>query len=160
MSTLLKKGKLVRTDVWREGKWLDLWSVVHVLSGLLVGFFSYFVGIDALLGIVLAIVVFTVYELFEVYVEIEEAPTNRFMDVVIGMVGYIPAFFLIAPLLTEKNLILTFLVLLTFNGALSVAGWRASQKAYILEKRLRSNLTDKRKRLKEKSKKFRSKHHL
>ena len=30
----LHDGVFVRSDIWREGQWLDLWSVVHLLSGI------------------------------------------------------------------------------------------------------------------------------
>lgn len=160
MRLLSKKLKYARTDIWREGKWLDLWSVVHVFSGLLVGFSIYLLHMDAVLGTMLAAVVLIAYELFEIYAEIEEAPTNRFMDVVVGMVGYVPAFFLISPILTSEDLVLTFVLLLVLNSALSIAGWHASQKALDIEKHLRTRLAADRQRLKERSKRFRSKHHF
>ena len=131
-----------------------------MLSGLLVGFFFYFLHLDAVFGMILAVVVLTAYELFEIYAEIEEAPTNRYMDIVVGIVGYVPAFFLISPILTKEDLILTFVLLLVLNSVLSVSGWRASQKALDIEKHLRTRLTADRKRLKERSKRFRSKHHF
>lgn len=35
-----------RTDIWREGKYLDLWSVPHVLSGISVALGLYILGFD------------------------------------------------------------------------------------------------------------------
>ena len=98
--------------------------------------------------------------LFEIYAEIDEAPTNRYMDIVVGMVGYVPAFFLISPILTREYLIQTFALLLVLNSVLSISGWRASQKALDIEKHLRARLTADRQRLKERGKRFRTKHHL
>lgn len=157
---IVSKIKLIRTDAWREGKWLDLWSVVHVFSGLLLGFFFYYLHIRTIFGILLALFLLIAYELFEKFVEIYEAPTNRFMDVVVGMAGYIPAYFLISPFLINEHLILIFTLLLILNSVMSVIGWRASQKATALEKRVRAKIASNRKRLKERGVAFRSKHHF
>jgi uncharacterized protein YacL len=154
------KIKLVRTDLWREGAWLDLWSVVHVLSGLLLGFFFYYLDIHAIFGVLLAVLVLTVYELFEMFVEIYEAPTNRFMDVVVGIVGYLLAFFLISPLLAKEYLVLTFVCMFIVNSVMSIIGWRASQKAAAFQKRVHARIAINRQRLKERKAAFRSKHHF
>lgn len=160
MRLLLTKRRLIRTDVWREGKWLDLWSVVHVLSGLLLGFFFYYLHIHVILGLLLAVFLLVAYELFEKFVEIYEAPTNRFMDIVVGIAGYIPAFFLISPLLTKKYLVLTFVCMLIVNSVMSIIGWRASQKAAALQKRVHARIAINRQRFKERGAAFRSKHHF
>lgn len=160
MSIVKNKIKLVRTDIWREGKWLDLWSVVHMLSGLLVGFFFYYLKVHAIFGILLAVLVFIAYELFEIFAEIYETPTNRFMDVVVGMMGYIPAFFLISPLLAREYVLLTFALLLGVNITMNIIGWRASHKAAVFEKRVRERIAVNRQRRKDRKTKLHSNHQL
>ncbi len=130
-------GRFVRTDIWREGEWLDLWSVVHLLSGASVGFTLYALRLSALASVLLAFLLFVAYEMWEKIVEIEETPANRFMDVVVGMVSFLPTFFLFAPPLPETVFILVFGFVLTANIVMSVFGWIASQKAAVLEKHLR-----------------------
>src|SRR3989344_7912925 len=90
----------IRTDMWREGEWLDLWSVVHFLSGMSVGFVIYLMRFDPLASVVIALLLFTTYEMWEAMVHIKETPANRFMDVVVGMVSFTPTFFYIAPTLS------------------------------------------------------------
>ena len=140
-------NKYDRTDLWREGKWLDLWSVVHFLSGASVGFGFYFLHFGAFAGTALAFVCLVAYEMWEVIVKIEERPTNRFMDVVTGMASFLPVFFWVAPRLTFIQLIEAFALVLAINILLSAIGWRVSQKAIALQKRMRQRYEAERKKL-------------
>ena len=139
--------KYTRTDIWREGKWLDLWSIVHLLSGLSLGLGFSFLPVGAFAAIALAFVLLVAYEMWETIVRIEETPTNRFMDVVVGMVGFLPAFFLCAPLLSAAHRIEVFAVMLVVDCVMSFFGWRASQKAAALQKNLRARYVKERARL-------------
>ena len=140
-------GRFVRTDIWREGKWLDLWSVVHFLSGMSVGLGFYFLRFDPLAANALALVSFVAYEMWEALMDIFETPQNRFMDVVVGEVSFLPTFFLLAPLFTHRELVPIFALVFIVNVALATLGWRASQKAAELEKRLRAELAKQRAKL-------------
>lgn len=139
--------KYDRTDMWREGKWLDLWSVVHFLSGASVGLGFYFLHFGALASVLLALVGLTAYEMWEVIVQIEERPTNRFMDVVVGMASFLPTFFLLAPRLSFIQLVEAFILVLAVNILLSIIGWRVSRKAIELQKRMRARYDAERKKL-------------
>ncbi len=144
---IVNSGKFERTDIWREGKWLDLWSVVHFLSGITIGFSLYFLHFGPLASSLLAGISLIAYEMWEAIVQIEEAPTNRFTDVAFGMAGYLPAFFLFAPWLSTELFILAFGSVFTANIVMSIIGWHASQKAAALEKRLRDRFAIQRARL-------------
>jgi hypothetical protein len=136
-----------RTDMWREGKWLDLWSAVHFLSGISVGLGFYFLHFGVLASTLLALVCLVAYEMWEMIVKIEETPTNRFMDVVVGMMSFVPAYFLLAPALTNTQLVYLFAAVLAVNIVSSIFGWRASQKAAELQKRMRLRYDTERKKL-------------
>ena len=142
-------GKIERTDIWREGKWLDLWSVVHFLSGISIGFSLYLLNFGALASVVLALLLLISYEMWEAMVKIEETPANRFMDVVVGMVSFLPTFFILGPSLSRAPLFFVFGIVFIVNIVMSVFGWRASQKAAVLEKRLRARYAVERARLRE-----------
>ncbi len=129
--------RFVRTDVWHEGEWLDLWSVVHALSGVSMGFALYAMRLGALASVMLAFLLLVSYEMWEKIVQIEETPMNRFLDVVVGMVSFLPSFFFLAPPLPGTLFILVFGFVLTANVVMSVFGWVASRKAIVLEKYLR-----------------------
>jgi hypothetical protein len=134
---ITRTGKYERTDIWKEGKWLDLWSVVHFLSGMTIGFVFHLVNLGAVASVIIVFLGLTAYEMWEKIVGIDEAPTNRVMDVVVGMVSFLPVFFYLAPALSFTHFILASVLTLTANIVGSVFGWMASQKAAELKKRSR-----------------------
>lgn len=140
-------GNFVRTDMWAEGKWLDLWSVPHFLSGIALAFTIYLFKFDTDAAFIIAFLLLVAYEMFEVIAKIEETPTNRIMDVVVGMVSFTPTF-LLAPRLSETEFILVFGAVLTLDAVLSTIGWSASQKAASLEKKLRAELASQKEKFK------------
>lgn len=148
-------GIFVRTDIWREGEWLDLWSVVHFLSGMSVGFGLYLFHFDTRATVVIAFILFTAYEMWEALVKIEETFPNRCMDVVVGMVSFLPTYFYLIPHLTSKGFLSVFGGILMMNLVMSGFGWRASQKAAQLEKSVRAKYVLERERLMKKGKKLR-----
>lgn len=142
---LSRDGKLIRTDAWREGKYLDLWSVPHFLSGMVVALPLYFFEFDIRSASIIAFLIFVAYEMFEVIAKIDETRWNRILDVVVGMVSFTPTF-LLAVLLTRDQIIVMFVVIAAVDIVLSVFGWRASQKAAVLEETLRSEIEKERER--------------
>jgi hypothetical protein len=149
---LTRDGRFERTDMWREGKYLDLWSVVHFLSGASLGLGFYFLrfldlGVTGSIGIVFLLLV--AYELWEAMVKIAETPQNRILDVVVGMTSFLPAFLFFSPMLSNAGLILAFGIILTANIVIATFGWLESRKADELEKRLRADLARQRTRFME-----------
>lgn len=137
---LFRNGKLERTDIWREGKWLDLWSLVHFLSGISLGFGIWFFKFGAMSSIVIAFLLLVGYELWEAMVKIEETPQNRFMDVVVGMASFLPTFLFAASRLSLPHLILASGLVFTVNIVLAALGWQQSRKAAELEAKVRADL--------------------
>lgn len=134
---LTRDGKFVRTDIWREGEYLDLWSVPHFLSGMCVGLALFFLGFDTGAAFVISFLLLVAYEMFEVIAHIEETRWNRTLDVVVGMVSFAPTYVL-APRFATTALVSVFVVVLAVDAVLSIFGWRASQKAAVLEAKLRA----------------------
>ncbi len=136
-----------RTDIWREGEWLDLWSVVHFLSGVSIGLGLFFLRFPATPAIITTFIALVAYEMWEALAKIEETSTNRVMDVVVGMSSFLPSFFFFAPQISKNQFISTFFAVFVLNIGLSALGWRASQKAMVLEHRLRTQYALQRSRL-------------
>ena len=134
---LSKDGKLIRTDIWREGDYLDLWSVPHFLSGIAVAFSLYFFGFATNAAFTIAFLVLVAYEMFEVIAKIEETRFNRVLDVVVGMASFALTF-LLAPIFSQSYTIVLFVVVTVADAVLSFFGWQASRKAYVLEQNLRA----------------------
>lgn len=133
---LNRDGKLVRTDIWREGKYLDLWSVPHFLSGMCVAFGLFFLDYTANAAFVIVFLLLVAYEMFEVIAKIEETRWNRILDVVVGMASFTPTFLLL-PGVPRVWAIGVFIAVLILDCVLSFFGWLASQKAAQLEMSLR-----------------------
>lgn len=141
-------GTFVRTDIWREGKWFDLWSIVHFLSGGSLGFVLHFFGFEGISAAVIAFLLMVVYEFWEAAAKIEEYGSNRFADVIIGMASFCLVVFLLVPGIDSgSQFYIVFGVVLFINLVLSIMGWKASQKAKVFEKRLRQAYRAERKKL-------------
>lgn len=138
-----------RTDIWREGKWLDLWSVVHFLSGISLGLGISLFHFGTLASIIIIFILLVAYEMWEALVQIQETPENRIMDVVVGMASFLPTFILFAPMLNESSLIFALGFVLTTNIIMSTLGWYESRKAIMLETRLRTELKNQKLKFKE-----------
>ena len=136
-----REGKFIRTDIWREGEYLDLWSIPHLLSGITLALAMHFLGFAAIPTFVVAFLIFVTYEMFEVIVKIEETRMNRILDVVVGMVSFMPTFLFAARLNISQALALLAVVGIT-NVVLSSIGWWESQKAAVFEKKLRAEITE------------------
>jgi len=132
-----RDGKFIRTDVWREGKYLDLWSVPHLLSGMSVALGLYLLGFAGNAAFIIAFLLFVAYEMFEVIAKIEETRMNRTLDVVVGMASFAPTF-LMASFFPQSYVIGVFVVATALDAVLSFFGWLASRKAYVLEAKLRA----------------------
>ena len=86
---------------------------------------------------IIAFLLFVAYEMFEVIAKIEETRWNRTLDVVVGMVSFTPTF-LLSPVFAREYVVTTFVIVLVVDAVLSYFGWRASQKATVLETKLRT----------------------
>jgi len=157
---LTRDGRFERTDIWREGKWLDLWSVVHFLSGISIGLGISFFNFGTAASVVIVFILLVAYEMWEAMVQIHETPQNRVMDVVVGMASFLPTFVYFGRNHESSDFILAFGVILTLNIALSAMGWYESRKAAALESRLKAELKEQRQKFKERREKAREKRRL
>ncbi|MDO8624280.1 MAG: hypothetical protein Q7R54_02905 [bacterium] len=145
---LTRDGRFERSDIWREGKWVDLWSVVHLFSGMSFGLALGVLGWGTTASIIIALLSFVLYETWEAMVKIAETPQNRFMDVVTDMASFLPVFFF-SRWLSTNAFILAFGFTLTANIVMATLGWLASRKAEEFEYRMRSRIEERRRRIAE-----------
>ncbi|HXF43941.1 MAG TPA: hypothetical protein VNK70_00460 [Candidatus Paceibacterota bacterium] len=112
-------------DLWAEGKYVDLWSVNHFLSGVLVGALLLILKVPFLPAAVIAFLLFVGYELFEVALQIEEHFTNRVTDVVIDVAGFLVAsyFFLVAGKPFSIPVLVIFFLLVIISIILGYDAW-------------------------------------
>lgn len=146
----------VRTDIWREGQYLDLWSVVHFLSGISLAFGMWFIHFPTRDAIIIAALLLTAYEMFEVIAKIEETVSNRICDVLVGLTSFIPMTLWALPVLTPVSFYSIGVTTFVLNIFLSYIGWRESQKAYELEQKVRAEIAKERVRMQERREKIRA----
>jgi hypothetical protein len=103
-------------------------------------------SLGTFISVTVTLVSLILYELWEVMVQIEEAPTNRFTDVVFGMLGFLPVYLYFSPQLSKNMFFVVFGIMAALNLIMSVIGWHASQKAAVLKERLRKDLALQRQR--------------
>ena len=134
-----------RTDIWREGKWLDLWSIVHLFTGIFTGFILELFRFGIAASIVIALLIFVAYELWEAMVKIHETPQNRFMDVVVALVSFVPTF-LFASTLSVRGFFIIWALVTVVWVTMSTIGWFASVKAAEFESRVRQEIAERKER--------------
>ncbi|MEK7187175.1 MAG: hypothetical protein AAB690_01290 [Patescibacteria group bacterium] len=76
-------------DVWKHGKYIDLWSVVHFLSGALLASFFFYLGLDLFWSSTFTLVILLGWEFFESVLGILETTSNVVVDIIIGLVGFL-----------------------------------------------------------------------
>jgi hypothetical protein len=89
-------------DIWGEGKYFDLWSINHILSGIVLAGLAIFVGVDFWLGLLIAFLIMLAWEIYELIKPIEEFIENRVIDMIVGILGFV----IIYPLFLEMDKIL------------------------------------------------------
>ncbi len=79
---------------WKEGKYCDLWSVVHTLSGVVLASILFYFEMNLILAFVIATMLFVGWEAVEVALGIKEHTTNMVMDVVFDFLGFLIVLYL------------------------------------------------------------------
>lgn len=90
-----------KVDIWKEGKYFDLWHVNHFLAGLLLANLTLFLKIELWIGFTFSLTLMLAWEVFEIVKKIEETKFNRCFDVIFS----VASFFLVIYL--NQNYLLT-----------------------------------------------------
>jgi len=124
-----------------HGRYLDTWSILHVLSGFVLGLLILLFGFDWWIGLSVILIMLFLYEIFEAFNGIAEDVENSLSDIACGGFGTLLAyifssFFL--PILIPTILISLFLAFLIL-----FIGWRS----YLSRRFARSHNLDPKNRL-------------
>jgi len=82
-------------DIWKHGTYIDTWSLVHFLSGVLLSSLFYKLGFGFTLALVCSFFILLAWEVFEWAITIIEPSANVIMDMVFGTLGFLLGFFLL-----------------------------------------------------------------
>ncbi len=80
--------------IWKKGKYIDLWSLNHLLSGALLARISLFIGVSFWLGFSTAFMLMLAWEIYEVIRHIEESIENKILDMVLGIFGFLITYYI------------------------------------------------------------------
>ncbi len=80
-----------KTGPWRERKFVDLWSVVHIFGGFAIGGAFIFLRIDPYIAGAIGVGLFAGWEIFELLIKIHEHGANRVSDVIVDYAGFFVA---------------------------------------------------------------------
>lgn len=129
-----------KKDRWIGGKYFDLWSIVHFLSGTLWGFFPSLFGLSVILVFPTLLVVAISWEFFELHHGITERKSNSLSDIMASIIGFILVY--VGIIFTEiGDTVIVFLVNINLLSGvfLSIRGWSAyrvrSNKRGLITKR-------------------------
>jgi len=97
-------------DLWAEGKYFDFWSVNHFLSGVVVAAALLLFQFSFWAALIIAVLIFIAYELFEEALQIEEHFSNRVTDIILDTAGFSAAAYVF--LVTRLPISVPFLIIL------------------------------------------------
>lgn len=75
-------------DIWKHGKYIDMWSAVHFLSGFLLVAIFYQMEFRLTSALVFSTLLLILWETFEWLIKIIEPSVNVIMDIVVGLGGF------------------------------------------------------------------------
>lgn len=103
--------------IWKERKYIDMWSVNHALFGSTLAAVAIALHIEIITGALCAAVLFILWEFVEYVTKVGETTYNQMTDIVVAMLGFF-AFFLLPTILVASIAVFLFFVLET-GGYLS-----------------------------------------
>lgn len=112
---------------WREGRFFDLWMLVHFASGVAGGLFNVFIGLGTLGVYITATVMMILWEVGEYFAGVRESMSNRLLDIVVGLAGVYLALWIAAPL-SHEGRVLAFILGFGLALVLSAMGWIAYRR--------------------------------
>jgi glycopeptide antibiotics resistance protein len=112
---------------WAEGRYFDLWMLVHFASGLAGGFSNVHFGLTTAQVFGLAIALMLLWELLELTQGVHESVSNRVLDIIVGLAGVWLAL-VIAARISDRTERIAFAVTTTLAVAGLAFGARARRR--------------------------------
>lgn len=108
-------------DIWKHGKYVDTWSVVHLLSGFLLAGMFYRFEYSFLQAFIFSTLLLFAWEAFEWLIKIIEPSVNVMVDIIVGVFGFLIGAYLFYAL--QGSFSLFFYPVLVTTTALSLWGF-------------------------------------
>ncbi|HEV7424485.1 MAG TPA: hypothetical protein VGO21_04840 [Candidatus Paceibacterota bacterium] len=75
-------------NIFRSGKYLDLWSVNHTLAGIVIAGPLYYFSVPFMYSLFISLALIVGWEIYEIVFDIYETWQNRSTDIITGLVGF------------------------------------------------------------------------
>lgn len=119
---------------WKEGKYLDFWSIPHIIVGFLLGFIFFdLLNFSMIISLAVVAILKIGWEIWEEKFLIKEVFSNKVFDVLCGIVGFLILYYL--EVQNEVNTKIFVGVILLWI-ILSIWGLKSMQKLSSNKKRL------------------------
>ena len=116
-------------DWWERRDGVDLWSVPHLLFGVLMAIAPPFIGISSHAAFITTVIASIAWEIFEKFTTVKESLENIVFDVTFSIVGFLVASTLLLRYPTDRDvLVLAGLVFLALYAFTIFSGWRAYRR--------------------------------
>lgn len=116
--------------MWQKGKYIDLWTLVHFLFGVLFVFAANFFELTLLPALIILIALTTVWEVLEFVSRNAVEPfSNRVTDVIVAVIGFALMYTLLLVNTLEKEIyVIIFSVIAFVFVVLNINGWNNHMK--------------------------------
>ncbi len=82
--------KIDHAKLWEEGRYIDLWTIPHLLAGVVLCGLLNWLGADFWLNLAISSLLIIIWEFFEYYaLNVHEYFSNNISDIVCGWLGFI-----------------------------------------------------------------------
>ena len=95
-----------------DGKYLDLWSMVHFLGGSLIAIAIFLLRVNFVVGLCLALTLMILWEIYEDNIVAGEQLSNKIVDVAIGLSGFLMTYKIFGKAKSESSFRLATLTLI------------------------------------------------
>lgn len=75
-------------NIFKNGKYLDLWSVNHTLAGVVIAGPLYYLSVSLTYSLIVALILIVGWEIYEIVFDIRETWQNRSTDIITGVIGF------------------------------------------------------------------------
>ena len=119
----MQTNTLFKTS-WSHGKYLDYWSIIHFLTGIILGIGTFIISLHPLVSFILIFILLSSYEWIEMLVRVSEGFENILLDVIIGSLGAGISIFVLPEILSEQNILGILSLAVIANLIYVYHGWK------------------------------------
>lgn len=116
-------------DWWQKGRGFDLWSIPHLLFGILMGMVPLLAGISFLTAFTLTLILAVLWEVYEKFSGIKETVQNILFDLILSVMAFIitSLALLMYPLHTDDLRVVASAVFIVYAFT-NISGWLAYRR--------------------------------